>query len=114
MAHRPGDDPTRRVIPALPEVPRSRQPVGYRPGLQVEERLQGVLLVVVGVLGLLFVSTVMANGGFVGAPRPPEPPPALRGMPTVPIVNATTLLMPLIAVGSVGLILVGLRRIVSP
>jgi hypothetical protein len=108
------DDPQSRFRPELPPVPRERAPIGYRPGWQIEERLQGLLLVLVGFVGLLGVYAIVSLGNLPGAPTPPPPPPGLRGLPTVPIVSFTTCFVPLIGLGSVGLIVVGFRRIVAP
>jgi hypothetical protein len=108
------DDP----IPArtdLRPIPDSRIPIGYRRGFQLTERLQGLGLLILGCLGLLAVYWVYQNGGQLpGAPPPPPAPPGLRGITVTPIISATNCMMPLLTIGSTGLILVGLRRIFDP
>ena len=92
----------------LPPVEKERRPVGYRPGLQLEERLLGLGAVALGLVGLLVVYGVYS--GFL--PSGLAPPP---GVPSgMPIVNATACLLPLIGIGSVGLILVGAKNIFFP
>lgn len=113
MAPLPGDDPSKPLRPELPPVPRDHPVVGYRRSFQWEERLHGLVLVIVGLLGLTLVTLGM-SGGLPGGPAPPEPPPGLRNLPTLPIVNPLGCIVPMIGIGSVGLVLVGLRRMFDP
>jgi hypothetical protein len=108
------DHEPRRERPELRPIPDSRIPIGYRRGFQLEERLQGLGIVILGCIGLLAVWWVYTNGGLPGAPAPPPAPPGLKGLTVQPIISATNCLMPMIAIGSTGLILVGIRRIFDP
>ena len=89
----PGDERF-RGRPDLPALERGR-PAGYRRGWQVAERVQGVLLVVLGLAGLAGVAAF---------------PKLEASVFPLPIVC----LLPVVALGGVGVILVGLRRIVDP
>ena len=101
----PGLDPHHRSD--LPEIKRERKPVGYRPGLQLEERLLGLGAALLGVVGLLVV-----YGVWTGVlPSGLTPPPGVLPGPTL---NATACLLPLLGIGSVGLILVGVKRVFAP
>ena len=102
----PGQEPGYRSD--LPKIEKERRPVGFRPGLQLEERLLGLGAVFLGLVGLLVVYGVWT--GFL--PSGLAPPP---GVPQgVPVINATACLLPLIGIGSVGLILVGVKRVIYP
>lgn len=96
----------------LPPIERERQPVGYRPGWQLEERLQGLGVVVLGLVGLLVVYGVYSGFLPSGLPPPPAPPPGV--LVQVPVFNAAACFIPLIAISSVALIAVGFRRIFDP
>lgn len=96
----------------LPPIERERRPVGYRPGWQLEERLQGVGVVVLGLVGLLVVYGVYSGFLPSGLPAPPAPPPGV--LVQVPVFNAAACFMPLMAIASVALIAVGFRRIFDP
>jgi hypothetical protein len=96
----------------LPEVERQRVPVGYRPGLQLEERLQGLGAMLLGLVGLLVVYGIFSGLLPFGLPSPPPPPRGI--LVPVPVVNAAACVMPLMAIGSVGLIVVGFRRVLDP
>lgn len=106
MASRP-EPPFQRKLPDLPDVRGPRTPHGYRPGVQLGERLQGLLLFGLGVAGLLF------SAYLLGISRGAGPLSAAgRGVPGS--LNAAGCLVPMIALGSLGLLIVGLRRIVAP
>jgi hypothetical protein len=95
----------------LPKVDKERRPVGYRPGLQIEERLQGLGVVVLGLIGLLVVYGIYSGVLPSGLPPPPQP----RGvLIQVPVVNAAAFFLPIIAVMSVILIAIGFKRVVDP
>jgi len=96
---------------ALPPLEKLRKPVNYRPGLQLVERLQGLGIVVLGLAGLLVVYGIYTGILPSGLPPPPQPKGVLV---QVPVYNATACFMPLIAIASVGLMLVGFRRILDP
>ncbi|MDQ6671394.1 MAG: hypothetical protein M3069_11705 [Chloroflexota bacterium] len=103
-------DPQARYRSELPALPKER-PSGYRPGWQLGDRLQGLGVVALGLVGLLVVYATYAGVLPSGLPPPPQP----RGLLVqVPIVNAATCVMPLLAIGSVALIVVGFRRVLDP
>ncbi len=95
----------------LPKLEKQRRPVGYRPGLQLEERLQGLGIVILGLVGLLVVYGIYSGVLPSGLPPPPQPKGVLIPVPTV---NGAAFFLPLIAVMSVALIAVGFRRVVDP
>jgi hypothetical protein len=108
---RPEDPFAPKFRSDLPPVDRERMPVGYRAGWQIEERLQGLGIVVVGLIGLAVVYGIYS--GFLPSGLPPPPQP--RGvLVQVPVYNATACFMPLIAISSCALIVVGFRRILDP
>lgn len=87
----------------LPDVRGPRVPGGYRPGVQWVARLQGLGLALLGLLGLglavaLFVPTV--------------PLPAPSPLPRAPL--AVPVLAPVLVLGSIGLVVVGLSRVLRP
>ena len=95
----------------LPKLQREEKPVGYRAGLQIEERLQGVGAIVLGVIGLT-VSWLIFSGALpVGLPPPPPPPGVLV---QVPVMNPTQCIAPIMGLGGISLILVGFRRTLDP
>jgi hypothetical protein len=95
----------------LPALPKERKPVGYRAGWQVQERLQGLGVVALGLLGLFVVYGISTGLLPSGLPPPPQP----RGvLVQLPVYNAAACFMPLMAIGSVGLIIVGFRRFLDP
>jgi hypothetical protein len=95
----------------LPKLDKERKPVGYRAGWQIEERLQGLGVVVLGVLGLLVVYGVYTGFLPSGLPPPPQPPGVLV---QVPVYNAAACFLPLMALTSVALIVIGFRRVFDP
>lgn len=102
------DDPIRRLIRRPPPIHGPKEPLSYTPGFRWAERLQGVLLVALGLLSLGGVYVF-----FIAAPLPAAPSGA-RG-PGVPgLVGAATYLVPFLATGALGLIVVGVRRIMDP
>ena len=105
------EDPRERFRKDLPPLPRDRRPVGYQAGWQLEERLQGLGAVLLGLVGMLVVYGIATGFLPTGLP-PPQPPPGL--LVPVPVFNATSCLMPLMAIGSVALIIVGFRRFLDP
>ena len=76
--------------------------------------MRGLGLVLMGMLGLAFVYFIYQSGGLPGTPAPPAPPPGLKGLTVPPLISVTNCLVPGIAIGSAGLILVGLRRVFDP
>ena len=95
----------------LPKLDKERKPTGYRPGWQIEERLQGLGVVVLGLLGLLVVYGVYTGFLPSGLPPPPQPPGVLV---QVPVYNAAACFLPLMALTSVALIVIGFRRVFDP
>lgn len=97
---RPGEDFSSRSIEGLKDVRGPRRPVGYRPGFQLEERLGGLLLALVGVAGCV-IGVTLLNG-------------APRGAVAVGISSPLTCLMTLGVAGAVVLVGIGLWRMVDP
>jgi hypothetical protein len=95
----------------LPKLEKERKPVGYRPGWQWEERLQGAGVVLLGLIGLLVVYGIYTGILPAGLPPPPQPRGVLVQVPTI---NGAACVMPLLAIGSVALIVVGFRRVLDP
>jgi hypothetical protein len=106
----PPDGPGYRAD--LPKLERERKPVGYKAGWQLEERMQGLGVVVLGLVGLLVVYGVYT--GFLPSGLPPPPPPPKGVLVQIPVVNAAACFMPLLAIGSVALMFVGTKRIFDP
>ena len=105
----PGHQPQFRED--LPKLEKERKPVGYRAGWQLEERLIGAGVVLLGLIGLLVVYGIYTGALPAGLPPPPQP----RGVVVpVPTVNAVACVMPVIALASVALIVVGFRRVLDP
>jgi hypothetical protein len=86
-------------------------PVGYRRGWQIAERLQGLGVALLGMVGLTVAYLIFTGVLPAGLPPPKAPPGVLVQLP---LPNATTCLVPLMAIGSIALIFVGLRRVVDP
>jgi hypothetical protein len=107
----PPGDPNAGYRSDLPQLPSERRPHGYRPGWQLEGRLQGLGVVVLGVVGLLVVYGMYTGVLPAGLPPPPQPRGILVPVPTF---NAAACFMPLLAVGSIALVIVGFRRIFDP
>jgi hypothetical protein len=97
--------------PDLPKIDKARRPVGYRAGLQLEERLQGLGVVVLGLVGLLVVYGIYSGVLPSGLPPPPQPKGVLI---PIPVVNGAAFFLPIIAVMSVALIAIGFKRVVDP
>lgn len=107
----PPNDPNAGFRSDLPQLPREKRPIGYRAGWQVEERLQGLGVVALGIIGMAVVYGIYTGILPSGLPPPPQP----RGiLVQVPAFNAVACFMPLMAIGSVGLIIVGFRRFLDP
>ena len=106
---RPPDDPGYRDD--LPKLESERRPVGYSPGWQLEERLQGLGAAALGVVGLLVAYGIFTGILPFGLPPPPPPPGVLT---QAPVMNPAACVSPLMTVGSLALIVVGLRRVVDP
>jgi hypothetical protein len=107
----PPEDPHARFRSDLPALPKEHKPSGYRPGWQLEERLQGVGVILLGIVGLAVVYGIYTGVLPSGLPPPPQP----RGvLVQVPVYNAALCFMPLLAIGSVALIVVGFRRVLDP
>jgi hypothetical protein len=98
----------------LPRIGGPREPVGYHRGWELRARLVGVGLVLVGLAGMWLVSVIFQSGGLPGAPAAPAPPPGLNGMPVPSLISVSSCMVPLLTIGSVGLIVVGVRRIADP
>jgi hypothetical protein len=107
----PPNDPNEGFRSDLPSLPRERRPVGYRAGWQIEERLQGLGVIFLGLVGLAVVYGITTGLLPSGLP-PPAPPPGV--LVQLPVLNAAACFMPLMAIGSVGLIVVGFRRLLDP
>ncbi|MGI9145802.1 MAG: hypothetical protein ACR2IK_04515 [Chloroflexota bacterium] len=104
-------DPQARYRSELPALPKEQKPPGYTAGLQLGERLQGVGVIVLGLVGLLVVYGTYSGVLPSGLPPPPQP----RGvLVQVPVLNAAACFMPLLALGSVALIVVGARHVLDP
>ena len=103
------DDPGYRDD--LPKIASERRPVGYRSGWQMEERLQGLGVVVLGLVGLLVVYGIYSGVLPSGLPPPAQPKGVLVQVPTV---NSAAFFLPIIAVTSVALIAVGFKRVFDP
>jgi hypothetical protein len=96
----------------LPKLERERRPVGYKPGWQLEERLQGLGVVLLGLVGLLVVYGIATGFLPVGLPGPPAPPKGV--LVQVPSISGAACVVPLMGVASVALIFVGFRRVLDP
>jgi hypothetical protein len=107
----PGDDPDRGYRKDLPSLPSDRRPHGYQPGLQLEERLQGLGVVLLGVIGMLVVYAMYSGLLPLGLPPPPQPPGLVVPVPTP---NPAACILPLMALSSIGLVIVGFRRVLDP
>jgi hypothetical protein len=97
--------PYRTELPSLPKEP----PTGSRPGWQIEERLLGLGVVALGLIGLAVIYAMSTGQLPVGIP-PPSPPPGVM----VPLFNPAVCLIPVMGLGSVALIVVGFRRVLDP
>lgn len=96
--HRPGR-------PELPDVRGPRRPVGYRGGARLRERLQGLGIVLVGIAGALLGAAMARSGGL------PMPGPASRA---VLYFTPLSVLGIVLVVGAIGLMVVGVVRMVNP
>jgi len=113
----PPNDPSTGYRSELPPVRGPREPVGYQRSFEWGARFQGLLLLLLGLAGIMGVYLVFRLGGVPGLPAPPPPPPpppGLGGLSVPSLINVASCLGLLITFGSLGLILVGLRRMFDP
>jgi len=96
----------------LPKLEKEQRPVGYHAGWQLEDRLQGLGAVLLGLVGMLIVYGIYT--GFLPSGLPPPPPPPPGVLVQVPVINAAACFLPLLTIGSVALIFVGVRRVFDP
>ena len=106
----PPNDPNEGYRSDLPKLPRER-PVGYQPGWQIWERVQGLGVILLGLVGLAVVYGISTGLLPSGLPPPPQPSGVLVQLP---VFNSAACFTPLLALGSVGLIVVGFRRVLDP
>jgi hypothetical protein len=107
----PPNDPNEGYRSDLPSLPRDRRPAGYQAGWQLEERLQGLGAIVLGLVGLAVVYGI--STGVLPAGVPPQALPT-GALGQFPVVSPVACFMPLTAIGSVALIVVGARRMLDP
>jgi hypothetical protein len=105
----PGNDPL-QGRPDLPKLER-KPPRAYRTGWQLEERLTGLGVALIGVVGVT-VAYLITTGVLPAGLPPPAPPPGV--LVQVPLPNAMGCVVPLTAVGGVALIVIGFRRVLDP
>jgi hypothetical protein len=105
------DDPNEGYRSDLPKLPREGKPTGYRPGWQLQERLVGLGVMALGFVGLAVVYGISTGILPSGLPPPPQPSGILV---QVPMINAAACITPIMAVGSLALIVVGFRRMLDP
>src|SRR5438876_17642 len=92
----------------LPPLVKERKPAGYQSGLQLWERLQGFGIIVLGLAGLFIVYGIFTGALPAGLPPPRQPEGLLVPVPTF---NAVACFMPVLAITSCALIVVGFRRV---
>ena len=105
----PENDP-QRYRSELPKLDK-QGPVGYRPGWQLEERLTGLGVALLGLVGVTIAYLISVGVLPAGLP-PPAPPPGV--LVQVPLPNAMGCVVPLTAIGGVALIVFGFRRVIDP
>ncbi len=96
----------RKDLPRLDKEP----PVGYHRGWQIEERLMGLGVALLGILGML-VAALMTSGVIPAGPSFPMPPGFVV---RPPILGPMTCVTSLMAIGGVALLVLGLRRVIDP
>jgi hypothetical protein len=102
-------DPQQRHRSELPPVPRGRERINYRGDWQLEERLQALGVIILGLVGL-WLAYAMTTGILpAGLPVPPPPPGVF-----VPLFNPIACLVPLLVLGAVALIAAGTKRLIDP
>ena len=106
----PPNDPNYGYRSDLPKLPREL-PAGYQPGWQIWERVQGLGVILLGLVGLAVVYGIASGLLPSGLPPPPQPPGVLVQLP---VFNSAACFTPLLALGSLALIVVGFRRILDP
>lgn len=77
----------------------------------LRERLEGLLILLVG-CGSLALIYSLQHSGWLQPARPPIPP-GLAGQ-ALPIINPIACILPLCVIGALGLCLVGLKRLFDP
>jgi hypothetical protein len=103
------DDPRERHRSELPPLPRDERPIGYRSGWQIEERLQALGVMLLGLVGM-FLAYAIYSGMLPAGLPPPPPPPGVN----VPVFNPVLCVTPLMALGGIALVFVGARRFIDP
>lgn len=98
----------RPELPSLPRGPADRPPSNR---LIWRGRLQGLSVLLLGVLGLLVLLTL--QGSEASLPLPGSNP-GFPGAAMGALYQPVRCLLPFIGLGSLGLIIVGLRRIMRP
>jgi hypothetical protein len=73
--------------------------------------LQGLGVVVLGLIGFLVAYGIATGFLPAGLPPPPQPPGVLV---PVPAFNAMSCVVPLLILGSIGLVIVGFRQVLDP
>jgi hypothetical protein len=86
-------------------------PVGYRAGLQLADRLQGLGAILLGIVSMVVAYLIFTGVLPVGLPPPPPPPGVLV---QVPLMNPAQCVVPLLGIGSIALVIVGFRRLIDP
>jgi hypothetical protein len=79
--------------------------------LQIGDRLQGVGVVALGVVGMLVAYGIFSGVLPAGLPEPPQPPNVVG---RIPIINPVQCVIPVLMLGSVALVFVGFRQILDP
>ena len=102
-------DPRQRHRSELPPVARGRERIDYRAGWQLEERLQALGVIVLGLVGLWLAYAMTAGIVPAGLPVPPPPPGVF-----VPLFNPMACLVPMLVLGAVALIVAGAKRLIDP
>ena len=78
--------------------------------MALQERLIGLVLVLIGLGGMLLVYLYYQHRDAL--PQPPAPPEMMPKM--LPLLSPLACIMPLAALGSTALIFIGLRRLLFP
>ena len=94
----------------LPPLPREKRPYPRR-GWQIGERLQGLGVIALGVVGMLVAYGIYSGALPAGLPEPPQPPGMIG---RIPLINPVQCVIPVLMLGSVALVFVGCRQILDP
>jgi hypothetical protein len=105
----PPNDP-RGYRSELPKLDKEK-PVGYHAGWQIEERLIGLGVALLGLVGIC-IAYLVSSGVLPAGLPPPAPPPGV--LVQVPLPNAMACVVPLTGIGGVALVIVGMRRVFDP